>query len=43
MRSWFGNAWEVVSDLVIATLVVWTLPLLIGATAAVLRLLLSWM
>lgn len=42
-RSWFGQAWEVASDLIIATLLVWTLPLLIGATAAALRLLRSWM
>jgi len=42
-RSWLGRAWEVASDLVIATLLVWTLPLLVGAAAAIVRLLLSLM
>ena len=41
-RSWFGRAWDVASDLLLATAVVWTLPLLLGAAAAVLRLLLQW-
>jgi hypothetical protein len=42
-RSWFGQAWEVASDLILATLIVWTLPLLLGAAAAALRLLRSWL
>jgi len=38
-RSWFGRAWEVVSDLLLATAVVWALPLLVGAVAALISLL----
>jgi hypothetical protein len=38
-ESWFRRAWEVVSDLLIATALVWTLPLLLAAAAALLRLL----
>jgi hypothetical protein len=41
-RSWFGRAWDVATDLLLATAVLWTLPLLLGAVAAVLRLLLQW-
>jgi hypothetical protein len=39
-RSWFRHAWDVASDLLIATAVVWALPLLLGVVAGVLRLLL---
>ena len=39
-RSWLSHAGEIASDLVIATAVIWTLPLLVGATAALVRLLL---
>ena len=41
-RSWFGRAWDVASDLLIVTAVVWALPLLLGAIAAVGRILLHW-
>jgi hypothetical protein len=40
-RSWFGRARGVASDLLIAIAVIWTLPLLLSAVAAVLRLLLQ--
>jgi len=33
IRSRFGRAWEVTSDLLIATALIWALPLLIGAAA----------
>ena len=33
------RAWEVVSDLLIATALIWSLPLLLAAIAAVLKLL----
>jgi len=39
-RGWFQRAWGVASDLVIATALVWALPLLLGAVAAVSRRLL---
>ena len=39
-RSWLRRAWDVASDLLLATAVVWALPLLFGAVAGVLRLLL---
>jgi hypothetical protein len=42
-RSWFAQAWEVASDLVLATALIWTLPLLLGAVAAIVRLLLKAM
>ena len=42
-RSWPGRAWEVVSDLVLATALVWALPLLLGIVAAAVRLLLRAM
>ena len=40
IHSWFGRAWQVASDFLIATALIWTLPLLLGAMAALLRLLL---
>ena len=40
-RTWLARAREVASDLVIATALVWALPLLLGAVAAVLRLVLE--
>ena len=42
-RTWFAQAWEVASDLVFATALIWTLPLLLGAVAAIVRLLLKAM
>ena len=33
-RSWFGRAWEITSDLLIATAIIWALPLLLGALVA---------
>ena len=42
-RSWFEQAWDVLSDLLIATALIWTLPLLLGAAAALVRLLLRAM
>jgi len=39
-RTWLSRAWEVASDLVIATAVVWSLPLLLAAVSALLSLLL---
>jgi hypothetical protein len=42
-RSWFEQAWDVLSDLLIATALIWTLPLLLGATAALAKLLLRAM
>jgi len=41
VRSWFGRAWVVTSDLLIATALIWTLPLLLGAAAAAVKLLLG--
>jgi hypothetical protein len=38
-RTWFAQAWEVASDLVLATALIWTLPLLLGAVVAIVRLL----
>ena len=40
-RTWLSRAWEVASDVVIATAVVWALPLLLAAMAALLGLLLG--
>jgi hypothetical protein len=40
-RTWLARAWEVASDIVIATALVWALPLLIAAAAALLSLLLG--
>ena len=40
-RTWLSRVWEVASDVVIATALVWALPLLLGATAALLGLLLG--
>ena len=42
-RTWFAQAWEVVSDLVLATALIWTLPLLLGVVTAIVRLLLKAM
>jgi hypothetical protein len=39
-RSWLERAWDVASDLLIATALIWALPLLFAALAAALRLLL---
>jgi hypothetical protein len=41
--TWFAQAWAVASDLVLATALIWTLPLLLGAVAAIVRLLLKAM
>jgi hypothetical protein len=41
--TWFAQAWEVVSDLVLATALIWTLPLLLGVVTAIVRLLLNAM
>jgi len=41
--SWFAQAWGVASDLVLATALIWTLPLLLGAVTAMVRLLLKAM
>jgi hypothetical protein len=37
--SRWGKVWEVISDLLIATALLWTLPLLLGAAGALLRFL----
>jgi len=42
-RTWLSRAWEVASDLVIATALVWALPLVLAAVAAVVRLVLGSM
>ena len=42
-RTWFAQAWQVASDLVLATALIWTLPLLLGAVTAIVRLLLKVM
>jgi len=42
-RTWFAQAWEVASDLVLATALIWTLPLLFGVVGAIVRLLLKAM
>ena len=39
-RTWLARVGEVASDLVIATALVWALPLLLAAVAAVLSLVL---
>jgi hypothetical protein len=39
--SWFGRARTVAVDLLIATALIWTLPLLLGAAVALLQLLLG--
>jgi hypothetical protein len=36
-RTWFAQAWQVASDLVLATALIWILPLLLGAIAAIVR------
>ena len=38
-HSGLRGVWEVVSDLLIATALIWTLPLLLGAVRAVVKLL----
>jgi hypothetical protein len=38
-RSRWEQAWDVLSDLLIATALIWTLPLLLGAGAALIKLL----
>ena len=40
-RSWFGQAWDVAQDLLVATALVWTLPLLFGIGTAIIRLILT--
>ena len=42
-RTWLARARGVASDLVIATALVWALPLLLGAVSAILTLLLAAM
>ena len=37
-RSWPRRAWEVASDLIIATALIWTIPLLLAVALAVVRL-----
>lgn len=37
-RSRWAQAWDVLSDLMIATALIWTLPLLLGAAAALIKL-----
>jgi hypothetical protein len=37
-RSGWGRAWGVASDLLIAIVVLWTLPLLLGLVGALVRL-----
>ncbi len=37
-HSGWRRIWEIASDLLIATALVWTLPLLVGAVSAVVRL-----
>ena len=34
IRSRLGQAWDVTSDVLIATALIWTLPLMLGAAAA---------
>ena len=34
-----GQAWEIASDLLIATALIWTLPLVLGAVGALVRVL----
>ena len=43
IRSWFGQAWDVTCDVLMVTALIWTLPLLLGAAAASIRLLLRAM
>ncbi len=40
-RSRLRQAWEVVSDLLIASALIWTVPLLLGAAGAVVTFLLE--
>ena len=39
-RTRFARGWDVASDLVLATALIWALPLMLGAIAAVVRLVL---
>ena len=39
--TWLGRAWGVVSDVFLATAVVWAIPLLIAAVAALVKLVLG--
>jgi hypothetical protein len=36
--SWFGRAWTVTSDILLATALVWALPLLLAALTALVKL-----
>jgi hypothetical protein len=38
-RPWFAQAWGVVSDLLVATALIWALPLLLGVATALVRFL----
>jgi hypothetical protein len=38
-RSRWGHLWDIGSDLLIATALMWTLPLLLGAAGALVRVL----
>lgn len=40
-ESWFQRAWTVVSDLLIATALIWSIPLALGVVAALAKLLLG--
>ena len=40
-HSWFGQAWGVASDLLLATALIWAVPLSLGALAALVRLVLE--
>jgi len=39
IRSRFGQAWDVTSDVLMATALIWALPLLFGAASALIGLL----
>lgn len=38
-RTWFYRAWHVASDLIVATALIWALPLLLAAVTAIVTLL----
>jgi hypothetical protein len=42
MTSRLGQAWTILSDLLIATALIWTLPLLLGAAAAAVKFALTF-
>jgi hypothetical protein len=42
-RTWFAQAWGVASDLLVATALIWAVPLLLGVVTALIRFLLSAM